>query len=222
MGRTQFFTAMSLDGYLADENGSLDWLYRAPHGRDGEDRWTSFFSKVGAMAMGATTYRWAVEHYDLMNQPHVWHEWYGDRPSWVFSHHDLPIVPGADLSLVSGDVTAVHQAMAAVAGDGNIWIVGGGDLVGQFHDAGLLDDLLVSIAPVILGGGAPLLPRRVEGLNAAAVKQNGQRVDIHYIVSGTPSESRQERGILAPGRSRRAQRPARSAISNPSPTRRSE
>jgi dihydrofolate reductase len=190
VGRTQFFTAMSLDGFLADENGSLDWLYRAPHGDDGERRWSDFFSNVAVMAMGATTYRWAVEQHDLLNQPQLWHDWYEDRPCWVFSHDDLTAVPGADLRFVSGDVSRVHAAMAALAGDANIWIVGGGDLVGQFYDAGLLDDLLVSIAPVVLGGGAPLLPRRVQGLKAESVKQDGQRVNIHYTVGAEPSEAR--------------------------------
>jgi dihydrofolate reductase len=47
------------------------------------------------------------------------------------------------------------------AADRNIWLVGGGDLVGQFADRSLLDELLVGIAPVTLGGGAPLLPRRL-------------------------------------------------------------
>jgi dihydrofolate reductase len=52
--------------------------------------------------------------------------------------------------------------MRAAAGGKNVWIVGGGDLAGQFADAGLLDELIVYIAPVTLGGGAPLFPRRQE------------------------------------------------------------
>lgn len=55
----------------------------------------------------------------------------------------------------------VHEEMAAAAGGKNVWLVGGGDLVGQFHDHGLLDEIIVSMAPVVLGGGAPLLPRRI-------------------------------------------------------------
>ena len=56
----------------------------------------------------------------------------------------------------------VHAEMVASAGGLNVWIVGGGDLVGQFADAGLLDEVIVYIAPVTLGAGAPLLSRRVE------------------------------------------------------------
>jgi dihydrofolate reductase len=51
--------------------------------------------------------------------------------------------------------------MVAAARDKNVWLVGGGELVGQFHDHGLLDELIVSIASVTLGGGAPLLPRAI-------------------------------------------------------------
>ena len=54
-----------------------------------------------------------------------------------------------------------REEMAA-AGGKNLWIVGGGDLAGQFADAGRLDEVIVYIAPVTLGSGAPLLPRRVE------------------------------------------------------------
>jgi dihydrofolate reductase len=75
----------------------------------------------------------------------------------------LPAVPGADISFVQGDVAPVHEEMTRAAAGRNIWLVGGGDLVGQFADQGLLDEILVSVAPVTLGSGAPLLPRRLTG-----------------------------------------------------------
>ncbi len=58
-------------------------------------------------------------------------------------------------------MATVHAEMVA-AGGRNVWIVGGGDLAGQFADLGLLDEVIVWIASVTLGGGAPLLPRRLE------------------------------------------------------------
>ena len=81
-------------------------------------------------------------------------------PSWVFSGRDLPRVDGPDIRFVSGDVAAVHAEMVEAAGDKNVWLVGGGDLVGQFHDHGLLDEVIVTIASVFLGAGraAPAAP----------------------------------------------------------------
>jgi dihydrofolate reductase len=77
----------------------------------------------------------------------------------VFTSRRLPVVPGAEIRFVSGDVAPVHREMVAAADGKNIWIVGGGDLAGQFYEAGLLDELQISVAPVMLGRGAPLLPR---------------------------------------------------------------
>jgi dihydrofolate reductase len=71
--------------------------------------------------------------------------------------------------------------MVDEAGDRNVWIVGGGDLAGQFADAGLLDEVLVTIAPATLGAGAPLLPRRIE-LRLEEVGRNGDFACATYSV----------------------------------------
>ena len=78
-----------------------------------------------------------------------------------------------------------RSSVAAAAGR-NVWIVGGGDLAGQFADAGLLDEILVMIAPVALAGGAPLLPRRLE-LRLEELGQNGDFACARYAVVRSPS-----------------------------------
>jgi dihydrofolate reductase len=83
---------------------------------------------------------------------------------------------------VSGDVAPVHEQLVAAAGDRNVWIVGGGDLAGQFADAGLLDEVIVYIAPVALGAGAPLLPRRLE-LRLEELARNGDFACARYSVA---------------------------------------
>jgi dihydrofolate reductase len=180
--RTQYLTASSIDGFIADPDNSLDWLFEVEQGEDGKERWQAFLGDVGAMAMGATTYEWCLAHDDFLHAPEKWHDYYADRPCWVFTHRDLPAVPGVDLRFVSGDVAPAHTDMVAAAGGRNVWLVGGGELVGLFHDAGLLDEVRVNLAPVTLAAGAPVLPRRIEGLRLRDVHRNGQLVDLTYDV----------------------------------------
>jgi dihydrofolate reductase len=142
---------------------------------------------VGAFAMGATTYLWLLDHEKLLDHPEKWRGWYSDRPCWVFTHRDLPLVPGADIRLVSGDVRPVHRAMVDAAAGRNVWLVGGGELVGQFADHGLLDEIILSVAPVTLGAGAPLLPRRISSsrLRLVEAARQGQFARLRYTL-GTP------------------------------------
>jgi dihydrofolate reductase len=74
--------------------------------------------------------------------------------------------------------------MVGAAADRNVWIVGGGDLAGQFADAGLLDEVIVTIAPVTLGAGAPLLPRRIE-LRLDELGRNGDFACVKFTVVRT-------------------------------------
>ena len=184
-GKTQYFTATSIDGYIADQDNSLDWLFQAHDDQHGEGRWDAFIGAVGAMAMGATTYEWVLEHEKLLEDPAKWHEFYADIPCWVFTHRELPAIPNVDIRFVQGDVRPIHEEMAAAAGDKNIWLVGGGELVGGFADAGLLDEIQLHVAPVTLGGGAPLLPRRITAprLTLTSAEIEGGFAYLTYAVS---------------------------------------
>lgn len=182
---TQYYTAATLDGYIADDANSLDWLFTVERNREpAEDEFAAFFADVGAMAMGATTYEWVLDHERLLDEPGRWHGMYGDTPCWVFTHRTLPEIPDAPIAFVQGDVVPVHKAMSDAAGGRNIWLVGGGDLVGQFADRQLLDEIRVGVAPVTLGGGAPLLPRRLSAqqLELVEVAQDGQFARLRYRV----------------------------------------
>jgi dihydrofolate reductase len=175
VAKVQYFTACTLDGYIADANNSLDWLFEVPH--DEEDaEWDEWFPSVGALVMGATTYEWMLEHAG----PESWHRYYGERPGWIFTHRDLSPIPDVDLAFVQGDVRPVYDEIAKRLSGANLWLVGGGDLVGQFHDAGLLDEIILGMTPVTLGGGAPLLPRRITSKELAfrSAELVGQRIRI--------------------------------------------
>jgi dihydrofolate reductase len=177
---TQYYTATSLDGFIADPDNSLDWLFVRKREPDGPLNYDEFIAGVGAMAMGSTTYEWILDHEFSDKDPSEW-KWPYELPCWVFTHRQLTAVPDAQIEFTSADVAMVHRDMVVAAGDRNVWIVGGGDLAGQFADAGLLDEVLAMIAPVTLGGGAPLLPRRVE-LRLEELGRNGDFACARFSV----------------------------------------
>jgi dihydrofolate reductase len=180
VGLTQYYTATTLDGFIADENHSLDWLFTRAREPDGPLSYEAFIADVGALAMGSTTYEWILDHEFAGKDPSEW-KWPYDIPCWVFTHREPPVVPNARIELVKGAVAPVHERMVSAAGLRNVWLVGGGDLVGQFADAGLLDEVLVTIAPCTLGTGAPLLPRRLE-LRLEELGRNGDFAAARYAV----------------------------------------
>jgi dihydrofolate reductase len=155
---TQYYTASSIDGFIADSDNSLDWLFQFSEETGMEDQYPKFIANVGAMAMGSTTYEWIANYTGFLNDPSKWEY---TIPTWVFSSRELPRVEGPDVRFVSGDVAPIHEKMVQAAEGKNVWMVGGGDLVGQFHDQGLLDEVIIGMASVFLGAGAPLLPRRI-------------------------------------------------------------
>lgn len=170
--KTQYYTATSLDGFIATEDDSIDWLF--PLADLNATSYPEFIAEVGALVMGSSTYEWMLRHAETV-AAETGSAWPYAQPTWVFSSRTLPAIPGADVRFVSGDVRPVHEAMRAAAGAKNIWIVGGGDLAGQFHDAGLLDEMIVQVGSVTLGGGKSLSPRRLTGpsLELLSVKQVG-------------------------------------------------
>jgi len=180
--KTQYYTASSLDGFIADAQNSLEWLFQLGDPENGS--YPAFIREVGALAMGSTTYEWILDYYRSEGKDPA-QAWDYEQPTWVFSSRSLPAVPGADVRFVRGDVRPVHREMAAAAGDRNIWLVGGGELVGQFHDHGLLDEIIVQFASVTLGGGAPLLPRRIvtPPLKLLSVTRHGEAfAELRYEV----------------------------------------
>ena len=156
MSRTIYLTATTLDGFIADPDHSLAWLFVVDAGDHVADH-ARFMEGVGAVIMGASTYEWIVDHEDG--------RWGYEQPCWVMTHRELPEVDG-DIRFVAADddaaLAAVHDDMRRAAGDLDIWVVGGGELAARLVDVGRLDEIEVSIAPVTLGAGKPLLPRHVE------------------------------------------------------------
>jgi dihydrofolate reductase len=182
--RVTYRTATAVNGFIADENHSLSWLFASEHDGEQKSDHESFLGTVGALVQGSSTYEWVLREENLIEEPKPWPDYFGDRPVFVFTSRQLPKPDGADVRFVSGDVADHLAAIDAAAGDLGIWLVGGGDLAGQFFDAGRLDQIDLAFAPTMLAGGAPLLPRRIEPdrLRLKGCEQRGQFVEATYQV----------------------------------------
>jgi dihydrofolate reductase len=184
MPRVIYNTATSLDGFIATPDHSLQWLFDVPGAAEAESAFPAFLEGVGALVLGSSTYEWVHREQDLGAHPEAWHAFYGDRPTWVFTTRELPVaVP--TIRLRHGDVADAWAEIAESAGDRDVWVVGGGDLVGQFADAGLLDEIRVSIAPVTLGTGRPLLPRTLlaDRLALVSAERSGSFAELRFSVA---------------------------------------
>lgn len=150
--KTLFYTAMSLDGFLATDDDSIAFLDEVPH--PSKDTYTPMMEKVGAICMGRSTYEFLLKHIETGG------DWpYAEHSVWVFTHQDF--APRAGVTFTSDDVASVHAEMAKAAAGKDVWICGGGGLAAKFHVAGLLDELRITVAAKTLGSGKPLFP--VEG-----------------------------------------------------------
>lgn len=182
MPRVVYYTATSFNGFIATPDNSLEWLFEVG-GPDGLD-FDRFLAGIDVIVMGSTTYRWLLDHEQLVERPEQWTGMYADRPVFVFTSRELPVPEGTPVRLVNGLVDGWIDEIRGAAGDGDVWVVGGGDLAGQFLDAGALDEIQVTMVPVALPDGAPLLPREVRSdrLVLESAEKFGQFAHLTFTV----------------------------------------
>lgn len=180
MADFQYFVAASLDGFIATTGDDLDWLLQFDGFAGGKESYDAFLSDVGSVAMGGETYTWLLRHLS--------EGWpYPGIPCWVFTHHEHPVPPGADITFVRGPVSEFAADLQAATAGKNVWVVGGGVLAAQFADARLLGELILSVIPVVLGRGKPLLPLATPTgpLELLASRTMGRGVvELRYRLSG--------------------------------------
>ena len=143
--RTAYYVAMSLDGRIAGPEHDLSFLQTLAQGPGGYG-YDEFIAEIDGLVVGASSW-------DFMKD-YAWT--YGERPVWVLTHRDeIQAVEGADMHVFSGDV---GELIAELEGAGleHVWVIGGGNVVGQFLAADRLDELIVTVAPTFLGRGPAL------------------------------------------------------------------
>lgn len=194
MATTVYYCACSLDGCIAGTDDSLDWLtgYQGSFESDAAEpdpmseggAYEEFYGGVRALVMGSATYEWLLDHLDLAGGG----QWpYRDKPCWVLSSRQLRPAAGegVDVRVVDAPVGEVYDEMAAAAGDGTLWIVGGGGVASQFADAGRLDEVHLTVVPTVLGAGKPLFERPLPSgsmrLTGTRAFRNGM-VELRYDV----------------------------------------
>jgi dihydrofolate reductase len=159
----RYYCGVSLDGYIAEADDSLDWLlgyegsFEDADSTERRGGYESFYEGIGALVSGSVTYEWVLDHVD---------EWpYGGKPTWVLSSRELPRPEGddVDVRIVEASVRELVDEMRDAAGERDVWVVGGGNVASQFADEGLLDTVEVTVVPVVLGAGKPLFDRRLRG-----------------------------------------------------------
>lgn len=173
MTRYHYYTATTLDGFLADDDDSLAWLFTQHLDEDGPGNSTAFLATVGAQVMGSTTYLWVLEH-----QP----DWLPEIPTFVFTRRDLDPA-NEHVRFIAGPPTDHREVLEAAAGGRDVWVMGGGGLAADFAAASMLDEVTVSIAPVTLGSGKPLFSRAFD-LALRGCDRNGDFVVARYDVVG--------------------------------------
>ncbi|WP_313818541.1 dihydrofolate reductase family protein [Citricoccus sp.] len=183
-------TAATLNGFLATEDDSLDWLFQIP----GEQPDISdFMGSAAALVMGSTTYEWVLAVEDLVAHPENWASSMGRKPVFVFSSRDLPVPAGADVRILEGDVGRHLSEIRAAAGDGDLWMMGGGGLAAQFLAADALDRIAITVAPVTLARGKPLFSGDVfwDRLRLRSAEKVGEWARLVYDI--TPGEQEMSR-----------------------------
>ena len=169
-----YYTASSLDGFVVDEAGSLEWLLSRDVDEDGAFGYAAFAKSVGALVMGSATYEWIVE-----NEPG---DWMYAQPTWVLTSRPGIVVDGHPVLSYAGGATEIYPtvAEAEAAGGRDVWLMGGGVVAAQFAEAGLIDEMVVSYAPCTLGRGAQVLPARTEW-SLAEVGRNADFVCARWV-----------------------------------------
>jgi dihydrofolate reductase len=187
LSRTVYYCAATLDGYIAEADDTIDWLtsYDGTAGDEVEPvegGYDEFYEGVGALVSGSTTYEWILAHMERSGGGWV----YPGKTCWILSSRDLSVPEGEDIRIVNGSVAELNDEMRASAGDLDLWVVGGGNVASQFADAGLLDEVVVTVVPVVLAEGKPLFDRRLAGapmkLTGAQPRSNGM-VQLRYELS---------------------------------------
>lgn len=166
------YIAASLDGYIATENDSLEWLFQVEG--EGDNGYSEFYNTVDTILIGRRTYDWIVEK-EKGDFP------YKNKKCYVFSK--LERGKNENVEFVNQNVVEFTNKLKGLDG-GTIWLVGGGNLLQAFLKERLIDEFIITIAPVLIGRGIELFKKNDIELNLKlkSIRKFNQFVELHYVV----------------------------------------
>ncbi|HET7153686.1 MAG TPA: dihydrofolate reductase family protein [Candidatus Kapabacteria bacterium] len=170
MRKIILFIATSLDGYIARENGDIDWLFT-----DGDYGYKKFYDSIEITLTGNATYKQTLTFGEFP---------FPGKTNYIFTRH-IPKKKNPSVTFISGDIAAFGRKLKQQSGSSmkDIWLVGGGEINEIFRKAGLIDDLILSIHPIILGKGIPLFKDQAGRSELKIISSNtypSGLVQVHY------------------------------------------
>ena len=164
MGKIILFIASSLDGYIARKNGSIDWL--PENTASGYDE---FYKSIDVVILGKKTYDQVLTFGDYP---------YKDKKSFVLTSSGNPNENNIEF------VSDIKNLVSDITKYGDAWLVGGGEVISSFMNLGAVDELILSIIPVVLGDGIPLFKNIQKETKLELIKttQYDALVELHYKI----------------------------------------
>lgn len=144
--KTILYIAMSLDGYIAREDGSVDWLDDV-EGEGGDTGYTAFYQEIGSIIMGRASYDVCLKLSE--------HWYYAGKPCYVYTRTPRPSKEGIEFTTEPPEELVERLQSTS---QGHIWLLGGGEIVRKFLERDLIDELQIAVIPKVLGKGIPLFP----------------------------------------------------------------
>jgi dihydrofolate reductase len=163
-----FYGCITLDGYLADKNHNLDWLYQT--GAIEETDYESFYNSMDITIMGRRTFD-AIENMESVDGL------YQSTENYVFTHAENLSVKG--FIPINGDIV---EFVNQIDKDKNVWIIGGNTIAAPLFNNDMIDNMIIQIAPVLLGSGIPLFTQKeaLKRFYLKEVNKYGQFAELVY------------------------------------------
>ena len=173
--KNKVFIASSLDGYIADKNGKIDWLHSIPNPDNIDMGYAEFMTQIDALVMGRTTFE-TVCGFDI--------DWPYQKPVFVLSNsmNDIPEAYKGKVELVKGDLTTVIKTIHS-KGYYSLYI-DGGKTIQSFLKEDLIDSMIITTIPYLLGGGSSLFSELTDRLDFKCIDSKiylGQIVQNHFV-----------------------------------------